>query len=62
MAPQDPRPPLPVDPLECRHKAEQLLAERDASPAEKATGWALLAIAGELAAIRRQLGKSKARG
>ncbi|WUI00207.1 hypothetical protein OHR68_43195 [Spirillospora sp. NBC_00431] len=49
------RRPLPVEPLECRQHAEELLAEE--RPWSSAI-WALLAIAGELAAIRRQLEKS----
>jgi hypothetical protein len=52
------RRPLPAEPLECRQNAEQLLRDRDALPSE-ATSWALLAIAGELAEIRRALRRGK---
>ncbi|MFJ6386447.1 hypothetical protein ACIQJT_02440 [Streptomyces sp. NPDC091972] len=51
--PEDSRPPLPRDPLEHRQEAERLLPRR----ADLAVAHALLAIAGELAQIRRQMGK-----
>lgn len=48
------RRPLPPESLECRQNAEQALTE----PAPlTACAWALLAVAAELAAIRRSLGK-----
>lgn len=48
------RRPLPPDALECRQNAEQALTE----PAPlSACAWALLAVAAELAVIRRSLGK-----
>ncbi|MCY0919606.1 MULTISPECIES: hypothetical protein [unclassified Streptomyces] len=50
-------PPLPQEPHECRARAEEHLAE-PADPAA-ATAWALLAVAGELAAIRRALHKRR---
>lgn len=53
MAGEQPRPPLPREPLEHRQEAERLLDRR----ADLAVAHALLAIAGELAQIRRQLGK-----
>ena len=53
MAEDQPRPPLPREPLEHRQEAERLLERR----ADLAGVHALLAIAGELALIRRQLGK-----
>jgi hypothetical protein len=59
MADETPaRAPLPPDSLECRQKAAALLTADIASPAE-ATAWVLLAIAGDLAAIRRDLGKRR---
>jgi hypothetical protein len=56
MAGDQPRPPLPRDPLEHRQEAERLLDEGRAS-APRALVHVLLAIAGELAQIRRRLGK-----
>ncbi|MFJ9381882.1 hypothetical protein [Streptomyces sp. NPDC101455] len=53
MADDQPLPPLPRDPLEHRQEAERLLSYR----ADLAVAHALLAIAGELAQIRRHLGK-----
>ncbi|MFE9300828.1 hypothetical protein [Streptomyces sp. NPDC006856] len=52
------RPPLPTDPLECRQNAERLLANNEGGddPAA-ALAWALLAVASELATIRRTLAK-----
>lgn len=62
MAAQEPRPPLPADPLECRQHAQRSLGEwavnADADPDHgplHAIAWALLAVAGELAAIRRAM-------
>lgn len=51
--PEESRPPRPRDPVEHRQEAERLLDRR----ADLAIAHALLAIAGELAQIRRQLGK-----
>lgn len=52
------RPPLPTEPLECRQHAEALLQENDGGGGPAAAiAWTLLAIAGELATIRRQLTK-----
>ncbi|MFJ9382026.1 hypothetical protein [Streptomyces sp. NPDC101455] len=53
MADDQPLPPLPRDPLEHRQEAERLLSPRP----DLAGVHALLAIAGELAQIRRQMGK-----
>jgi len=57
------RPPLPPDPLECRQNAQQCLGEwvvRDpAGGPLHAIAWALLAIGGELAAIRRATAKGR---
>lgn len=60
MSEGTPRPPLPAEPLECRQHAEAALGEwavrADAEPDRgplHAIAWALLAIAGELATIRR---------
>lgn len=47
---------LPTETLECRQIAERALNDRD--PME-AIAWALLAIAGELAEIRRELRKRR---
>ena len=58
MAADEQRAPLPPEPLECRQKAAALLEDKYASPAE-VTAWALLAIAGELAAIRRELRRKR---
>jgi hypothetical protein len=44
--------PLPPDALECRRAAAQELARPDGNPA-RAHAWALLAIAAEMAAQRR---------
>lgn len=52
------RAPLPPDPLECRQKAAAVLTVGLASPAE-ASAWALLAIAGDLAVIRRIMEKRR---
>ncbi|WP_318196907.1 hypothetical protein [Streptomyces sp. MCL20-2] len=46
--------PLPADSLDCRRNAEAALA--DQAPLS-ACAWALLAIAGDVAAIRRTLSK-----
>lgn len=51
--------PLPQEPLICRRNAERSLGDwvvrdKDAGPLH-AAAWALLAIAGELAEIRREL-------
>ncbi|MET9516388.1 hypothetical protein [Streptomyces sp. NPDC002994] len=53
------RPRLPqTEPHECRRRAEDFLGLGDVDvDAPKAIGWALLAIAAELATIRRSLGK-----
>jgi len=51
-----PRPPLPRDPVAHRQEAERLVDEGRAS-APHTIVHALLAIAGELHLIRRQLGK-----
>ncbi|WP_435610682.1 hypothetical protein [Streptomyces sp. C10-9-1] len=48
--PQHPR--LPEDPLTARQRAEHLTADGDH---QAALVWALLAVAGELHTIRRQL-------
>jgi hypothetical protein len=57
----DPRRPLPAEPLECRQNAERALGEwvvRDAERGPRhAIAWGLLAVAGELAEIRRALGR-----
>lgn len=53
MAGDQPRPPLPRDPVEHRQEAERLLDRRP----DLAGVHALLAIAGELHQIRRQLRK-----
>lgn len=45
----------PTDPLECRQNAERSLPGNQAG----ASVWALLAIAGELAEIRRELRKRR---
>ncbi|WP_405856126.1 hypothetical protein OG407_07235 [Streptomyces sp. NBC_01515] len=55
MADDQPMPPLPRDPLEHRREAERLLERRP----DLAVVHTLLAIAGELAVIRRDLGKSR---
>lgn len=55
MADDQPMPPLPREPLEHRQEAERLLDRRP----DLAGVHALLAIAGELAVIRRGLGKSR---
>jgi hypothetical protein len=56
-APEEPDLPLPQEPLACRQNAEQNLFHQKPVPenAAFATAWALLAIAGELAEIRREL-------
>ncbi|GAA2985304.1 hypothetical protein [Streptomyces fulvorobeus] len=51
-APQ--RAPLPVEPLECRQRAEDT-----ALPDTDRLLWAVLAVAGELADIRRALAKRR---
>jgi len=53
------RPPRPqTEPQECRARAEEALGLGDvAVDVPRAIGWALLAVAGELHEIRRQLGK-----
>jgi hypothetical protein len=50
-----PRPPLPVDALEARQHAETNARTADSDAPARAVAWALLAIAGELAEIRREL-------
>ncbi|MFD7429053.1 hypothetical protein ACFV6Z_18700 [Streptomyces sp. NPDC059818] len=51
------RRPLPADPLECRQNAEQLLAQNEGDDPVAACAWALLAVAAELATIRRSRGR-----
>jgi hypothetical protein len=52
----DERRPLPADPMECRQNAEELLAHNDGGDDPVAAcAWALLAIAAELATIRRSV-------
>ncbi|WP_157180463.1 MULTISPECIES: hypothetical protein [Protofrankia] len=47
----------PAGPEYCRTRAQEILArDIQATPLE-AVGWALLAVVGELTAIRRALGK-----
>jgi hypothetical protein len=62
MASAEERRPLPPEPLECRQNADALLARSsgtfEALPI-KAVAWALLAIAGELAVIRREMRKQR---
>lgn len=54
------RAPLPAEPLECRQRAEELLGLGDVDvDVPRAIAFALLAIAGELHTIRRQLGKGR---
>ncbi|WP_046507087.1 hypothetical protein [Streptomyces odonnellii] len=53
--------PLPTDPAEARHHAEQLLTQQPAALAATAIGWALLAVAGELAEIRREMRRQRGR-
>ncbi|MFJ3597901.1 hypothetical protein ACIPRU_15460 [Streptomyces sp. NPDC090126] len=48
------RPPLPADSLDCRRNAESALDGQDPL---SACAWALLAIAGDVAAIRRTVRK-----
>ncbi|MEU9972347.1 hypothetical protein [Streptomyces sp. NPDC051014] len=55
MADEQPRPPLPRDPVEHRQEAERLISRR----ADMATVHALLAIAGELHEIRTLLRKGR---
>lgn len=61
--PEDVELPLPRDPLECRQNAERSLGERVVRDKENgplhATAWALLAVAGELAEIRRELRRKR---
>lgn len=59
MAGDEQRPPLPPDPLECRQKAAALLLEDKFASPSVATAWALLAVAGELAEIRRELRRKR---
>lgn len=55
MADETPqRAPLPTEPLECRQRAED--ADR---PGPERLLWAVLAVAGELADIRRALAKRR---
>lgn len=52
----DERRPLPADQLVCRQNAEALLAQNEGGDDPVAAcAWALLAIAGQLAAIQRKL-------
>jgi hypothetical protein len=59
--PEERRFPLPQEPLECRRIAEQNIFHEQPVPEQAAfaTAWALLAIAGELAEIRRALHKRR---
>lgn len=50
---EEPRAPLPTEPLECRQRAEAARSD------SRAVVWALLAIAGELADIRRAQAKRR---
>lgn len=54
-----PQPDVPrshLEPLECRQRAEAALRTHNSPAAPtRAVGWALLAVAGELAEIRRTL-------
>ncbi|WP_327268810.1 hypothetical protein OG233_14130 [Streptomyces sp. NBC_01218] len=54
--PVAPRTPLPTDSLECRQTAEAALAAGD--PATGAA-WAVLAVAAELAAARKERRRSR---
>lgn len=57
------RVPLPQEPLECRQHAEALLQENDGGGGPAAAiAWALLAIGGQLADIRRYLHRQSRRG
>lgn len=62
-APDKQRPPLPAEPLECRQHAEASLGPWAVSDPDRgplhAIAWALLAIAGELATIRRTMAKGR---
>lgn len=54
----DQRRPLPADSLDCRQNAEQLLAQNEGGDDPVAAcAWALLAVASELATIRRTVKK-----
>lgn len=56
MAPDTPpAPAVPTEPAECRRRAESALC--DYSDPARAGVWALLAVAGELREVRRQLDK-----
>lgn len=61
MASAEDRRPLPPEPLECRQNAEAILRDRAdrVSGPDTAAAWALLAIAGELAVIRREMCKQR---
>ncbi|HEX6682433.1 MAG TPA: hypothetical protein VF062_06535 [Candidatus Limnocylindrales bacterium] len=48
-------PELPEGALECRQRAELLLTSEHPEAPARATAWALLAVAAELAEIRREL-------
>lgn len=56
MATPDARPPLPPDPHESTSRAEYQIGAGDSAAA---TAWALIAIATELGAIRRELRKGR---
>ncbi|MEV6544395.1 hypothetical protein [Streptomyces sp. NPDC051665] len=56
MAGDQPRPPLPRDPVEHRQEAERLVDDGLAGAPDTIVH-ALLAIAGELHLIRRRMGK-----
>lgn len=58
-ADEEVRRPLPPEPLECRQKAAALLLEDAFASPAVATAWALLAVAGELAEIRRELRRKR---
>ena len=63
MASAEERQPLPPEPLECRQNAQRSLGEWVVRDKENgplhAIAWALLAIAGELAVIRREMRKQR---
>ncbi|MFJ4907722.1 hypothetical protein ACIQCR_24595 [Streptomyces sp. NPDC093249] len=63
MSTPEQREPLPQEPLICRRNAERSLGEwavRDAKAGPlHATAWALLAVAGELAEIQRELRRKR---
>ncbi|WKV74223.1 hypothetical protein AW27_023565 [Streptomyces sp. PCS3-D2] len=56
MTTPDPRPPLPPEPRECIAHA---VRNAETGSTGHATAWALIAIATELGAIRRELRKGR---